>query len=557
MKKVAWIPLALAATALVTATAAQSATQATMPLTRAEQAELDQRLADFYARPADPAAMNQRPPKFDARTGREIHPHPRLGQPASSDPILALAGQKALPTYSQAWCAKERAHHFKNPPCPPETKARVQRDDTVGDLVDSWLNPDDIVYALDDIPTNGSVAQKPWSDDYWRTQWGGLAYRYGAGVEYKTYDQAVKAYAQPDDWEALKDRSPADARRDLDNWSPAEKYDVTVGDQAFSLTQEQKHEGEDELEKGDVPAWIGLCDGWGAAAVMTPRPRKTVHTIGAKGRKVTWYPADIRALASLAWARGDYASNDVGGRCETLQAKTYANGRLRRQDCFDTNPATFHLALANMIGVARRSFIMDATFDAEVWNQPLVSYRFIYFNPLDIRQRSDFWRDVAVPYDDNFKDSDRFQDPLTRGKRSRGGDYDDSGIKKVVGVIAIVTFADEYTPNAGDDPADDNLVRATYTYDLELYKKNGTFVPQGGEWQSNAHPDFLWVPRADTQLTLGDDEPSYSIKKRPSADLTNAATDASGNGQPLCSVLTELLKSSSDMTRSVADLCTH
>jgi hypothetical protein len=43
--------------------------------------------------------------------------------------------------------------------------------------------------------------------------------------------------------------------------------------------------------------------------------------------------------------------------------------------CIDTNPGTLHLLLANLIGIERKSFVFDRTFDDEVWNQPLRGYR--------------------------------------------------------------------------------------------------------------------------------------------------------------------------------------
>jgi hypothetical protein len=55
-------------------------------------------------------------------------------------------------------------------------------------------------------------------------------------------------------------------------------------------------------------------------------------------------------------------------------------GRPREPDCLDSNPATWHLAV-NQLGVAKRGFIMDATYTSEVWNHPVTAYRYEYFNP--------------------------------------------------------------------------------------------------------------------------------------------------------------------------------
>ena len=50
-------------------------------------------------------------------------------------------------------------------------------------------------------------------------------------------------------------------------------------------------------------------------------------------------------------------------------------------DCIDTNPATWHLTTVNKIGRYKESFIIDATYDYEVWNQPMIQYNYAYFNP--------------------------------------------------------------------------------------------------------------------------------------------------------------------------------
>ena len=133
---------------------------------------------------------------------------------------------------------------------------------------------------------------------------------------------------------------------------------------------------------------MGLCHGWAAAAIFVPAPVLKVTTVGPRGSKIDWYPDDIKALATLAWSRGNFRANQISGRCDTKNPKTYPNGRLSEQECFDTNPATFHLALGNLIGRQGFAFIMDAAYDYEVWNQPILSYEFEYFNPLDPKQRA-------------------------------------------------------------------------------------------------------------------------------------------------------------------------
>src|SRR6185436_9002354 len=91
-----------------------------------------------------------------------------------------------------------------------------------------------------------------------------------------------------------------------------------------------------------------------------------------------FYPSDLKGLASLLWATTDPPSRGVGGRCEDTNPKKDRNGRVISPACFDSNPGTWHLAVVNQIGVAKRSMVIDATYDFEVWNQPVYGYRYRY-----------------------------------------------------------------------------------------------------------------------------------------------------------------------------------
>jgi hypothetical protein len=159
---------------------------------------------------------------------------------------------------------------------------------------------------------------------------------------------------------------------------------------------------------------------------------------------------------------------------------------------------------------------------------------------------------VAVNYK-AFKSKDRFQKPLTRGacKGQRPGDCDDSKIKKIVGVIATVVYLAEHYPSHKEEPTEDNLVRETYTYDLELEadpNNNKRFIATGGEWHYNSHPDFLWVPRPNSVAHRGYDDADLDVNLSAvaSKDLTDVASEAStAQNYPLCGVLRELVAQSS------------
>ena len=200
-----------------------------------------------------------------------------------------------------------------------------------------------------------------------------------------------------------------------------------------------------------------------------------------------------------------------------------------------------------MIGRAKLSFIFDSAYNVEVWNQPAKAYEFTYFNPLDPSQRGKEWAQFAVDYDDAFKAKDRFQTPLTRGRYISGEKWDDSRIKKIVGVMGTVAYMDEQEPDANDKPAEDSITRVTYTYDLELEEHNGQLVPTGGEWHRNMHPDFIWIPRKGA-VSISPKEHRrvhFTGDETPRKRLTSKASEVSADGVPLCHVLKVLLKQSS------------
>ncbi len=477
--------------------------------------EVAERIAEFYRDPG-PRPMWRVPPK------ERLSPRPASG-----------ANRPRLP---------------KRRPRPSSTSSS-ENDDRLADLAETWFAPGSLVESLDGIPGTGSVQRESWSGDYWRANWGHSSYRYADGVKFKTWAEAIAAYAQPKDWTRLLQTRPEAAwPNTVLAWSPAEKYDLTVGDEAFTLTSQQKLEGETLVgEKGIIEEWMGLCDGWAPAAFMVPAAMKPVTVKGARGVDVTWYPEDIRAMASLAWTHGDYLANFIGGRCTTEKPATYPNGRLVQQECFDSNPATFHLALGNFVGKLRKPFVLDVAFDWEVWNQPIVGYETAYFNPMAPDHFDADWKKVAIDYSAEFKAFDRFQKPLTRGVR-QGKTYDDKGIRKIVGAATTITYLDGSEAKHVPEPPAPVLVRVTYTYDLELHAKpDGRLYPQGGEWHQNAHPDFLWVPQKGTAALLAVDKTplGYAIDKpAPPAVTTAAKKTSKSDGYPLCEVVRALVSAS-------------
>jgi hypothetical protein len=559
-------------------------------LTHDEAAQIQNDILEFYKNKKDPNQMLQSERKYSVKKEQQIHPNEdkngkvpetqaailkqrkallaevtkNLQQ--QNDPsikqaqaLLQRAKYKATDEYQKHYCEKVLKKLIPKLDCNDKKagKATSEGNDNVADLLHSYevdIPGGKVVRSISDIPAKGMTGLPLWADDYWRMQWGLTSYRYSAKKEYTNYRTAIAAYTQPNEWLAGQNLNEV-----IKAWSPAEKYDLTVGDTEFTLTNEQKEEGTDSTEaNGNVPDWMGICHGWSASSIMTPNPKKTVNKIkGPDGIEVVWYPSDVRAMGSLSWANGSYANNFIGGRCDLKHPGTFKNGRLRNQECFDSAPNTFTLALGNMIGLAKKAFVIDKTFDFEVWNQPVQSYELTYYNPLDPNaQTQDLKKDfekVAVAYDAKFKAQDRFQgdgtkdNPMTRGKRNPSkGTWDDSKIDYIVGVKATVVYLQEITPEWGNTPGEEDLVRWSLHYDLELEENNkGDYIATGGEWHNNDHPDFLWVPQRG-EVPSADQDDDYNYSGKPTAELTKAAAKSSkDDGYPLCDVVSYLVSKSS------------
>lgn len=365
-----------------------------------------------------------------------------------------------------------------------------------------------------------TLEQSPWTDSYWPTYAGGLANRYGDARYSPSYE-----------WS----RNETYLRRWLGRGnsrelSPAEKYDLLLGDPDFSLTRYMLESSAGSVgADGQIETWFGLCHGWAAASFMMPRPSKGVKVRGANGQEIFFTPSDLKALGTLLWANAPTKTRFVGGRCNKENPRRGPNGREIDPECLDSNPATWHLAAVNQLGVARRSFVLDAESGAEVWNQPAYSYRYSYVNPITGKSTEKL-SEARVALRD-------FQDPHSEN-RSISAEF-------LVNVEMELTYVVESEPSLAAVDGPDSYSHVVYKYDLELDRENNIV---GGEWHSTNHPDFLWVPVAGAKaLSVGDywlfrtgDKSEWQQGQEVPGSWREAARRSVAQGQPLAVIVERL-----------------
>jgi Transglutaminase elicitor len=359
----------------------------------------------------------------------------------------------------------------------------------------------------------GSTGIDLWSGHYWPHYQGSLAVRY--------HDpNFITLQTTKEQWTKFKetfDMFPFYTYYGRENLlSPAEKYDLLVGDLTMSLTQYSWHLGEEAQKLGRVPTWRGICDGWSAASQNMPRPAKSVTLKSPSAQDITFYPEDIKALGSLLYSRAQKKVVFLGKRCLNAAVGVF-NGA-----CDGTNPGAYHKALVNRVGSMKKTFVADASTSSQVWNYPVKSYKFTFVNVLNDKVESADFKQVMELFDRPGK----FEKGFSRHENTYA----------IVGVKAEVVYANMREAHLLDTDGkeqDKDMVKKYY-YDLEL---DSNFNILGGVWIGHSMPDFIWAPM-DKAFPLSKAERSNRPLKEN--ELANAARIASEVGQPLSQVVEKL-----------------
>ena len=231
----------------------------------------------------------------------------------------------------------------------------------------SLLDPN-FNYALDQLPASGAAKKTPWAGSYWPT--------------YK--DSINVRWAGANSQSAAKKYELAFAKTGVENAVSATTGIDSLGGTACTS------DAQCAVDKGSVCAkrtgaaagvcsetWFGICHAWSPAAILEDEPLKAVTYNG-----VEFKVNDLKALMSLAYT-ADLEVKFMSLRCDDAASAGDISGKAA---CKDTNPGSFHVAVANLLGVQGKAFVEDRTYDYEVWNQPVRSFKVTRNAPLTGQQ---------------------------------------------------------------------------------------------------------------------------------------------------------------------------
>ncbi|HIF9080976.1 ricin-type beta-trefoil lectin domain protein [Photobacterium damselae subsp. damselae] len=398
--------------------------------------------------------------------------------------------------------------------------------------------------AIDFLPKNGSkiinfkeLSQKapikyslqtqPWSDTYWPTRSGQLAWRYSEKIDATTFKEFY------DYSHELRPTSSYQGN-DRNNLSPAEKYDLLVGDKNFSLTNRSWIAGQlmgGLLPQGSVPDWVGICHGWALAAYNMPRPIHSVTVKDANGEDLTFYPSDIKALGSQLWGAAAPTATMLGRRCSNDFPPRDNSGRVMDESCNDVNPGAFHIAVLNKMGIDHQGFAIEIDPSSEVWNQPAAGYELSYFNP-------ETGETFSNPNSAIINLSNYTSDPYSQ--------YRDPKTISIIGIKMKFHYLDETDPShkLTDSDLDDLISTETYSYDLEL-DSDGNII--GGEWHNQLnHPDYIWATQpGEKAISNTNGKGSWNINDPIPTDWQDLAPANSGSLMPISSIVYTLFDEAS------------
>lgn len=393
------------------------------------------------------------------------------------------------------------------------------------------------VYEMEKLQLGAAVpARQPWGGSFWPLIQGQIANPWQERSYFEFWELA--------NWRGNTSHFKKKRRekllhadlmneKELAELAPSEKYDILIGDKSFQLTGivwdfvekwgERKKWGflsSIEMPEGYrlpkanklIAFWEGICHGWALAAGTYPRPAKTVTITLPSGKKLLFYPHDIKALVSLYYANSVLQDNVLmeGTRCNdkiltrdkfgrNIDKRPTQVNQTHIPSCADVHPAVWHIGMVNLTGLQKRSFVVEIDANAPINNFPFSGYRYNFFNPRTGK---------IGKLTEAMVQLNSFNDPYKESRNTEA--------TQLVGVETTIYYTSWVAPSGteDDDRSKDKIKKQTFLYDLEL-DSTGKII--GGQWRAEKivrtyeeiqdapeikQPDFFWVAPKNHRMYL-------------------------------------------------------
>lgn len=290
------------------------------------------------------------------------------------------------------------------------------------------------------LPLSGDVRDQKrfWSGDFWPSKKGSINRRWNAHVRIGFNHRSPTL-------DELRLMTP----EKIAELAPSEKYDLLMGFYDYPLRKEVAQLGANE----NAEMWDGMSNGWAIASFRHFEPQAKILT-NPDGIQISFGSEDIKGLLAYYYSyhHAPEAASIAGRPCQKIGCRD------------DVTAATFHLALANSLGVHKKPFLMDLDRNRDVWNHPVVAYESEYRGNAELHEK------------------------VTPGTHS------------VIRMKTTVTYVDEalnqtYAPVLGT--TNQLETKQIYQYWLHLDREGNVI---GGEWKSNERPDYLWTVNDASQF---------------------------------------------------------
>ncbi|ORZ33899.1 hypothetical protein BCR44DRAFT_1514359 [Catenaria anguillulae PL171] len=313
---------------------------------------------------------------------------------------------------------------------------------------------------LNQLPTAAEHSPVPWPADYWAVAKDSINHKWtnepSPAEKYATafglnVQQFKDAISRNNGVDSQRGRRVCKKRSDC----------ASLADGSACAIREGQTEGR------CIPTWFGICHAWAPAAILEPEAKCPVTKNG-----VTFRPVDIKAYLSMIYDGAGLPTVFTGMRFNGNdgQVTRDANGRANDAAFRDLNPGYFHIAMTNLLGRFKTSFVVDVTAGAEVWNQPIRGYKILEQKIITAAEAAKLFNAQAYPFNAN-----------------------------------AVSFAQVRTRFSWIVESTEDGPHVTNPNKINRYTLDAAGQIIGGEWlgaSMNDHPDFLWYSTRRPNLNL-------------------------------------------------------